>query len=233
MTEIISPLPVLASQASDLEDVFANPAEDIKKIDTAIRALSPPTVRASRLYEVAARTLRNAKHADSIVRQAIYLSAFGRKTGRDAHGVIKGLELGLLRRREWDERRLGEFATHLGAFVNLIEAESVYLSSKALDLALDHDRVFTTARIVTDVRPVLNKDRTEARGAIVVHSLHLHYFEQDRSVEMTIAVDKADLEVLAAACREAIIKTTTAKQLVKGISEDNVFVVGEETYGTG
>lgn len=66
--------------------------------------------------------------------------------------------------------------------------------SKASDLLLEYENVFSNARVVTDIRPIFksNIDRGLA-GALIVHTLKIEYRDVTGSKEIYLTLDALDL----------------------------------------
>jgi len=93
--------------------------------------------------------------------------------------------------------------------------------AKAVDVAYEHDNLFHTARILTDIRPVFGDEPTEgALGAVVIHTLRLNYYRRTRLDTFSIAMSDSELDELEIAVfrakekREAIRRLMTTASLV-------------------
>jgi len=106
-------------------------------------------------------------------------------------------------------------------------AEVVYLSGKALDLTFDFERLFTTAKVITDVRPVYNEEATEVMGAVIVQNLQLEFLRSDRFETFSLALDSKDIRSLIEALKKALQKQEVATRLPQ-LKEAQIFVAGEE-----
>src|SRR5579864_1646933 len=68
---------------------------------------------------------------------------------------------------------------------SLLAIEALVLSARAFDIQHEYEKVFRSARIITDIRPVFKLSGTEAIGAMIVHSLSISYIE-DGDYKQTI-----------------------------------------------
>lgn len=90
------------------------------------------------------------------------------------------------------------------------------LSAKALDVMTDHQRVFMTARVLTDLRPVFRFDVSEAPAAMVpVHTLKFIYRSEGVPREFYIAMDSRDLESLMETLQRALAKDKSLRSLAE------------------
>src|SRR5206468_2991943 len=91
------------------------------------------------------------------------------------------------------------------------------LYAKARDLAFDFERLYTRARILTDIRPIYDDPRNAIVGADIIQSLRLDYVSSDGDTKtITIALDIPDLEQLKKCCEDALQKSEVARKLIEG-----------------
>jgi len=103
-----------------------------------------------------------------------------------------------------------EFADYLSS---LLEARSLIISSKVIDVWSEHEHAFCGARIFTDLRPVFGEeDAVLATG--VVHMLKLSYHETDGVKEIYVAMDDSDVERLSDALELASVRSTNLKSIL-------------------
>jgi hypothetical protein len=59
---------------------------------------------------------------------------------------------------------------------SLLSIDALVLSARAFDIQHEYEKVFRSARIVTDLRPVFSADGTAAIAAMIVHNFIVSYF---------------------------------------------------------
>lgn len=79
---------------------------------------------------------------------------------------------------------------------SLLNIEALAFSARAFDLQHEYDKLFISARIVSDVRPVFNQAGTEPVATMIVHNLSIKYYQTGEYKEMFIALDEADVAKL-------------------------------------
>lgn len=99
--------------------------------------------------------------------------------------------------------------------VSLLNIESMMLSARAAEIQHDYERVFASARIVSDIRAVFATSKVEPVGAMIVHNLKVTYFEEGRLREVFLALDNADLVSLRKIIDRADAKTAKLEQVIK------------------
>jgi hypothetical protein len=100
----------------------------------------------------------------------------------------------------------------------LLSLENVVTTSKVVDLADEHERIFHSARIVTDIRPVFADDpKQPPDGVITFHLLKLQSFASGRVEDVSIAMDDNDLAELRFAVERASDKAITLGKYLDGI----------------
>lgn len=83
--------------------------------------------------------------------------------------------------------------------------ESISISAKASDVAYSNERLFTGARILTDVRPVFSNDLSPT-AAVLIHSLKIDYVQDGETHERFFSLDSSDLTTLRDALDRALRK---------------------------
>lgn len=91
--------------------------------------------------------------------------------------------------------------------------DSLGLTSKAGEVAIENERNYAFARIITDLRPIyLNKDAPTPHGAVVVHILKIAIHETEQ--EYYFALDGEDLRDLKEVLDRAVQKEEALSSLV-------------------
>jgi hypothetical protein len=103
-----------------------------------------------------------------------------------------------------------------GRFEQLLSTNSFNLLSKAKRLQRDGERLYCDAKILSDIRPVFNRNPTSRPlGAVVTHTLRLGYHESGDHKEFRVILDSVDLDVLADVVFRAKAKDETLRELLK------------------
>ncbi|MFO1169990.1 MAG: hypothetical protein U1E49_03385 [Hyphomicrobiaceae bacterium] len=230
MTRKIAPLSVSSALATELDAAFGDSPDAIDRVASAIAQLKSVTVRASRLSAVARKVSDSNRQADSILRVAYGLASLMDRMACDSSDVVSALKLGLANRKDWASR-VDQLEPHFSALSRLLNERAILAASKAVELTYLHPRLFTSARLLTDIRPVFNVQRDAILGAIVSHTLHIEYTENSRSAQLDIALDEDDIDQLMALCQNANKKVEACRRLIQMEDSDNTFTVKEEKHG--
>ncbi|MDR3402512.1 MAG: hypothetical protein P4L99_08440 [Chthoniobacter sp.] len=115
----------------------------------------------------------------------------------------------------WDDAALAEWAKREPLFRRVLGAAAVVGTAKALDLSYDHAQLLKRARILTDIRPIFDREATTIQGAVISHTLRLRYDDLDGEHSISLALDRSDVESLAEECKRALTKCEVALQFVK------------------
>lgn len=92
---------------------------------------------------------------------------------------------------------------------------SLSLTAKAGGIASDFDRVFYSARILTDIRPVFDKSGSVVEAASIVHNLVIHYGQDAEHKDIYLALDVQDVEVLREALDRAATKANSLRAFIR------------------
>lgn len=95
----------------------------------------------------------------------------------------------------------------------LLSIESFDLNAKATALMGEYERLFQSARIMSDVRHVFGHGDppTKIIGSVLVHSLKVEYFENGQEKELYFALDSTDVRTLI----ETLTRVITKESLIK------------------
>lgn len=96
----------------------------------------------------------------------------------------------------------------------LLNVQNLLAASHARNVLFEQERIFTEARILTDVRPVFSKE-TDLEGAVVVHSLRVEYRENRQAKTIFFALDNRDLASLLEVVKRAQEKDAKLKALIR------------------
>lgn len=110
---------------------------------------------------------------------------------------------------DWQKAR-----TRIGV---LLQAEATLgVTAKAVDLMAEHEKVYCSARVITDLRPIFSPDVTkEPTEILVVHNLRIGYHESGELCHTYFSMDASDLEDLQEMLERAVKKAKTLTSLAK------------------
>ena len=74
--------------------------------------------------------------------------------------------------------------------------KALSITTKAMDVLTDEERIFYSAKILTDVRPIFNEEGNSIDAAIIVHNLKIHFGQDQDHKDFYVALDTSDIEVL-------------------------------------
>jgi hypothetical protein len=93
---------------------------------------------------------------------------------------------------------------------------SLSLTSKALDVITDAERVFYTARILTDIRPIFDDEGKKVEAAVIMHNLRIHYGQDNDHRDFFVALDTDDVKELRSVLDRADQKAESMQALLRG-----------------
>ncbi|GCB57331.1 hypothetical protein rerp_37390 [Rhodococcus erythropolis] len=97
----------------------------------------------------------------------------------------------------------------------LLESKTLAALSKTIDLRTTHERVLQNFRIVTDIRPVFDKEIGPITSAIVTHSARVTFAVNDRIEEMFVALNHNDLVEIQEAVERALAKEEQSHDFIE------------------
>lgn len=100
----------------------------------------------------------------------------------------------------------------------LLDLDSVVTTGRALDLLTEHEHLFHSARILTDIRPVFGDDPKEPpAGALIIEALKVEYFDEGTTRSLYLALSRAELRNLRDTVDRALEKSDTVHDLLEQI----------------
>lgn len=224
----------IAPQQEKALRVIAGVATDrFAAISKSLTDQSKPSIRASGLLKAVKGLSDDEDFALALCSQMISLGTFRRVEKLAADDVFELLYEGM-KVAEFSDENLKWFETSRLSFVNLLDSDCIRLPAKALFLSTDFEQLYTSASVVTDVRPVFDGERTDLAGAIVTQTLQVRYVGgsgKSEEKQVSLALDIDDIDKLIAELEKAKQKAQSAKERFGSATDTEIFVIGEETYG--
>jgi hypothetical protein len=79
----------------------------------------------------------------------------------------------------------------------LLHVKNLHVAAKAAGLISSHPKVFTNARLMTDLRPIFDSEQgNHLVAAVRAHQLKIEYFENGRPQSFYVTLDDKDVETL-------------------------------------
>jgi hypothetical protein len=118
-----------------------------------------------------------------------------------------------LAKSDGDEGWQSAFA---GRLDETLATTSIRMLGKATDLVTEHDKVFLSSRVVTDLRPIFGDEPDDApTGVVLAHTLKIEFIHQDGDIGNTyIALDEEDVRILRDDLARADAKASTLKTML-------------------
>jgi hypothetical protein len=91
---------------------------------------------------------------------------------------------------------------------------SLSLTSKALDVLTDADRIFYSAKILTDIRPVFDDEGKKIEAAVIMHNLRIHFGQDNEHRDFFVALDTNDIKELRSVLDRADRKAESLQMLL-------------------
>ncbi|MES2460654.1 MAG: hypothetical protein V4671_08715, partial [Armatimonadota bacterium] len=180
----------LAKPASDIEDLAEKCSEDIEEV--------------------------SVNQAESTISIAIKLHSVLRNVDYDISATIEGAEDSLNLYDEWDDESQKQWEDRRQIIERLLAPDSVIgLMSKVRELLYDFQSILMDSNVVTDIRQVYDKDATEVKAGLIVHTLSLEYFENSTQKEMHLMLSTTDVERLAKRLERALKKSKASASILK------------------
>jgi hypothetical protein len=92
----------------------------------------------------------------------------------------------------------------------------ISLISKIRSIYSEHQKIYSSSRVFTEVRPVFDENIESIPAAIILHNLKVNYMEDNVSKSFSIVLDDSDIDTLISSLERAkrkreLIKTSLNK----------------------
>ncbi|MHC5936690.1 hypothetical protein [Nostoc sp.] len=183
---------------------------DDDAIDVIISVLRdfPPTVE-NVVYKISERIVQTQKldrrTALNIVVTLLSLRQLYQEENLSNEAIVALVSKSIEQDAEFAEfflvktEQIERFKGRLSSLLTALESISFSLDilDKASDLLIEHERIFSDSRIVTDIRPVFDsKTERKVEAAILIHTLKIKYRDAEGAKEFYVALDSDDLNNL-------------------------------------
>lgn len=100
---------------------------------------------------------------------------------------------------------------------------SLAISSKAIDLLLENDKLLTNVRIISDLRPLFNEEKeTRLKAGLILHTLKLVYKDsKSNENEFYIVLESNDLQNL----KDQIIRAENKEEELRSTLKDIIKII--------
>jgi len=110
--------------------------------------------------------------------------------------------------------------------VRVLSIATLQIVVKAYDILTEHSHTFSTARIMTDIRPVFRESaESSPEAAVIIHMLNLDFSKDGKRQEFVVALDTKDVQQLIDILERAKVKTETLKSVISSTGMAYVEVV--------
>jgi len=115
--------------------------------------------------------------------------------------------------KEFPSEKVQLLRERLERLLNFEEAFAV--TSKAGDVMTEHERIFCSARILSDIRPVFADSPQVAAAAVIIHNLQIGFHHNGEHKEFYVALDTEDIKKLKAVIVRAEEKTKALQTMIE------------------
>jgi len=196
------------------------PREHIGSFAT-LRDLGPAGIDA--LAEAIPSTLLRVSDLESIIRElgiedapeVASLLITVANLYRTENSVLEDVTESIRQTAEWHDQDLMRWEQVRPSIASLVSGAGLVALTKALHLQYDSTNMLTEARVVTDVRPVFDRDASIPLSAIICHTLRLAYRSSGETRNLELAIDTADLKRMVREAERALAKAEALSQFLR------------------
>lgn len=151
--------------------------------------------------------------AEALMESVVPLVYFKGAQGKSTQQILTDVSASLQQEKPFTPEQLTRFEKNLS---RILDVSGLVLAAKAIAVASDCPRLFSEARILSDLRPVFSEDVTAAPlGAVVTHNLRISYNEEGNEKEFFVYLDSKDLKSLQEQIGRALQKDSTLRRFLE------------------
>ena len=220
---------VSPSQANDLAVVCALGPDRLRALADFI-ASQKVTIRQDVLGSLIVQSLGEGEDSEALKRVLFGLSSLSSRDFDGIPGVVESVTK-TIQTKYGEDDRFTNWSSCTVELSNLLQTKSVFLTAKAIDVSYDFERVLTSSRILTSIRPIFDVGKDNIVGSTVVQTLRVEYVssEGDQS-SISFALDLADMANLLKACENGLKKARLAKETIEKEWSIDAIMTGEAAW---
>lgn len=201
-------------QTDDLAAICGLGVNRLNQLADAIERMNP-SIKRQELRRVIAEAINDNVSANAAWRALPALAIAFRRYNVTASDLLASVRESLVS-QGWDEKQLLLWHESQPVIEKMLMSPAVVLPAKARELAFDFERIYTRARILTDIRPVFDDARDEIVGADITQTLRLDYTSRNDSFSsLSLALEMADIEQLRKCCEDALRKANASREMIE------------------
>jgi hypothetical protein len=105
----------------------------------------------------------------------------------------------------------------------LLSNETLLVSTKAVSVMFEHDKLFSKARVLTQLLPIFGSDvNATPKGAVISHQVGIHYFQNGAHKEFFVLLDSDEVEDFIDVLERARAKADALKQFLATTSVPSI-----------
>ena len=182
---------------------------------------SPPTLHTEDMASFAEKKHNlELKYASEVLRAVLSLYSLREHGYVSTEQLVQQISKAL--QEESDELlklsndEIARFKRRLSSFLEI--RGSLEISSKASDLLLEYENIFSNSRVVTDIRPIFQPNVEDGLGgALIVHTLRIGYKTASGISEFFVALESDDVQQLLEDLDRALQKEESLKSLLNKV----------------
>ena len=205
------------------------------KIKNDVLAIKPHPAQIEKLYNVIENININREDGELILNHVLSLCDFQERNNMTVESLLEFLNNGIISHQEkdgWTDAEMERWNKKLPLFKDLIGAPQVLTVVKSSKLSYDYDKIYKNGKIITDIRPIFNKDCSEIVSSLISFTLNIIYFSDECNSEectkkITLTLDSEDVKNLLSSCDKALKKARVASAFMGGKDNVSSIICGE------
>lgn len=208
-------LKVPRADRAPLERLVALPAKDMQALKEALRKAEPAFL----LKDLASRVAEKIKYEKSETYEVFRLLAklYDIRAKQKVDVPTFASEVAHAAEEAGIKPESNDWATFQSDLSDLLSfEESLGITSKAAEVMNEHQRIYCSARILTDLRPVFREEVAPGpAAAVIVHNLRINFHKPQEIEQFFVSMSSSDLKELRGIIDRALKKEASLKKVAE------------------
>lgn len=213
------PLPISKTRSNELMSLIEVGPAVLQDVRAKLSSTDQKFLKLEHLSSFFAK-LVSRDNAVAISKIAVSLRRIADRSENSLDEIMKALVNGL-KQAGWSDVDINRWAEVSEPLKRIISEPSIELAIKASDLYYKHIFHMHDLTVTTDIRPVLNEERTAIEAAIVKNHMTIEYSDGEEHEDiLEIVLSTADMKRI----RDEMDRAIKKSELVKGAVEEKLRV---------
>lgn len=198
----------------EISTIVSTPVTDLVKIYSALELQNGKYLKFGQISKIVSDA-SSVSDPETFCRTILSLRRFCDQNDIAPNEIVESIRKGLVS-VEGGSSLLDKLKNSSDALKSIISSSALHNSYKLIDLIFENDLHVHKLRVISEIRPIFNFERTSLSGVIIMSNLKIDYsdkFENEKT--FTVSLKREELELLRTEVERALKKLDVAERDLK------------------